>query len=89
MFSDSKPNHVDGWICVYQTGSDVDASMVQNYLESCEIEAQILSKRDSAYNLNVGDMAQIFVYVPADYENEARDVLQQWQSGAAELEQED
>ncbi|TNE74409.1 hypothetical protein EP331_01945 [bacterium] len=89
MFSDPNPNQISGWSCVYSTGSDVDAAMVKNYLESCDLDVQILSKRDSAYSLNVGDMAQIFLYVPAENEKEAREVLEQWQSGEAQIEQED
>lgn len=77
MFSEIKPNEVEGWKCVYTTNTQVDATMVANYLHSLEIEAQILNKRDSAYNFTVGDMAQVFVYVPQDHQKAAEDAIEQ------------
>jgi leucyl aminopeptidase (aminopeptidase T) len=52
--------------------------MAKNYLTNLEIPANILSKRDSAYNLNVGDMALVYVYVPQEYAARANDLINEW-----------
>ena len=89
MFSNQKPNLVEGWICVYSTNTEVDAALISNYLSSCEIENQILSKRDSAYNLNVGDMSNVYVYVPQELEDATMNALKEWEAGETELPEEE
>ncbi|MEO1021348.1 MAG: DUF2007 domain-containing protein [Bacteroidota bacterium] len=66
---------MDDWVCVFETGSDIEANMAKSYLNNLQIPSNILSKRDSAYSLNVGDMALIFLYVPNEYEKKAREAL--------------
>lgn len=85
MYSDPKPNEISGWASVYSTNTEIDASMVANYFEDCGIDTQILSKRDSAYKLTVGDMASVFVYVRVDKLKEAETALEEWKSGQIEI----
>lgn len=80
-----KADEFDDWIVIYQTSTDVDVQMVKNYLEDKGIECQILSKRDSAYNLNVGEMALIYLYVPKVKEQKARDLIEEWNDGSVEI----
>lgn len=75
MFNNTRAPEIEGWVCLAHTASDLEAQMMQNFLQSQEIECQILSKRDSAYSLNVGDMAHVFVYVPVAMADEAREAL--------------
>lgn len=85
MFSELKPSEISGWTCAYSTNTEIDASMVANYLEDCGIDTQILSKRDSAYKLTVGDMACVFVYVQEEKVKETEKALEDWKSGQVEI----
>ncbi len=85
MFSKKKPTDVENWACVYETGTEYDADLAKNYLESRQIDARIISKRDSAFDLNIGDMALIYLYVTKEQEEEAFEAIREWKSGEAEL----
>lgn len=80
MFKDPKPNEIENWSCVLETSTEFEAEMAKNYLNSLKIPSNILSKRDSAYSLNVGDMARVYLYVPTEFEGKARQAIEQWQS---------
>lgn len=76
FFSDSpKPNEIDNWVCVLEASTDLEVEMAKNYLSNLKIPSNILSKRDSAYSLNIGEMAMVYLYVPKEYENKARKAL--------------
>lgn len=76
FFSDTpKPNDIDNWVCVLEANTDLEVEMVKNYLSSLNIPSNILSKRDSAYSLNIGEMAMVYLYVPKEFENKARKAL--------------
>ncbi|MGM0589905.1 MAG: DUF2007 domain-containing protein [Bacteroidota bacterium] len=79
FFGDSKPNEIENWSCIYECSTDYEAEMVKNYLADQQIPANILSKRDSAYSLNVGEMALVYVYVPSEFEERAREAIQKWE----------
>lgn len=80
MFSSSgpKPDQIDNWVCVMERSTEMEIEMAKNYLSNLQIPSNILSKRDSAYSLNVGEMALVYLYVPVDYEKEAREALEEW-----------
>jgi len=72
FFSDSpKPNDIDNWICVMEASTDLEVEMAKNYLSNLKIPSNILSKRDSAYSLTVGEMAMVYLYVPIEYKDKA------------------
>lgn len=75
LFKDPKPDDIDNWVCVLEGSTNLEIEMAKNYLNNMEIPSNILSKRDSAYSLNVGEMALVYLYVPLDYEKEAREAL--------------
>lgn len=85
MFSTPKPDEVEGWVCVYKTNTEYDAQLAKSYLESREIDCRVLSKRDSAFDLNVGEMSLIYVYAPKDMAKEAENAIEEWQEGHSEL----
>jgi hypothetical protein len=85
MFSDINAPKIPGWICVYTTSTELEANMVRNYLESNEIEVQILSKQDSAYALTVGYMAVVFLYVPEEISEKAEKAINEWKDGEIQL----
>ncbi len=76
FFSDSpKPNEIDNWVCVLEGSTDLEIEMAKNYLSNLKIPSNILSKRDSAYSLNVSEMAMVYLYVPVEFEAKARKAL--------------
>lgn len=82
---DNQPSKVPGWTCVYETGAEYDAELVKGYLDSRDIQCTILNKRDSSYNLNVGDMAKIWLYVPDDQVLAAQLALKDWNSASIDV----
>jgi hypothetical protein len=79
IFRDPKPDDIENWSCIYECSTDYEAEMVKNYLANQNIPANILSKRDSAYSLNVGSMALVYVYVPTEFEDRARKAIKAWE----------
>jgi hypothetical protein len=76
FFSDSpKPNDIDNWVCVMEASTDLEVEMAKNYLSNLKIPSNILSKRDSAYSLTVGEMAMVYLYVPVEYKEKALKAL--------------
>lgn len=84
LFQDSKPNDIDNWVCVLESTFDYEVELARNYLSNLKIPSNILSKRDTAYSLLVGDMAQIYLYVPTEFEKKARKVLEALDESNAE-----
>jgi len=78
MINDPKPNEIENWSCVMERGTEIEIEMAKDFLASREIPANILSKRDSSLNLNVGDLALVYLYVPSEYEAQAKEALAEW-----------
>lgn len=81
-----EPKTVDGWISVFSTGTDYEASLVKDRLVDAGITAVIHSRRDHAYNLNVGAMSVIHVIVQPEHRDAAEQVLRSARISDAELE---
>jgi hypothetical protein len=77
-------DHVENWECVYETGTPYEAEMVKNSLQNMEIPCQILSKRDSPFNVNIGDLALIFVYVPIEFADQAREMIENFEAPSSD-----
>ena len=77
MFDGPKPNKIKNWVCVMERSTEYEVGFAKNYLSNLEIPSHILSKRDSAYSLNVGDMALVYLYVPKEFEKRARKALRE------------
>ncbi|MDZ7771359.1 MAG: hypothetical protein U5K31_01235 [Balneolaceae bacterium] len=75
MFEGPDPEEIEDWVCVLEGSTEHEVAMAQNFLANMEIPSNILSKRDSAYSLNVGEMALVYLYVPKEYAAEAREAL--------------
>jgi hypothetical protein len=77
FFSNSpRSNNIDNWVCVLEGSTDLEIEMARNYLSNLKIPSNILSKRDSAYSLNVSEMALVYLYVPKEFEQKARKALE-------------
>lgn len=77
MLKGSNPNKIDNWVCILERGTEHEVNLVKNYLDSQNIPSNILSKRDSSINLNYGELSMVYLYVPEEFEDSARDVLRE------------
>lgn len=75
MFNEPKPNKIDNWVCIKEAGKEYEMEIAKNYLADHDIPASILSKRDSSFSINFGETALVYLYVPKEYEEEARQLL--------------
>ena len=66
----------EDWITVFTTGTDYEADLVRDRLDDSGIPAVVLTQRDHAFNLNVGDLSAVRVMVPPDYADDAVDLIQ-------------
>ena len=76
----------EGWIAVFNTGTDYEADLVRDRLDDAEIPAVVLTQRDHAFNLNVGDLAPVRVMVPPEHAEEAAKLLEAEPPSDKELE---
>ena len=79
------PDNIKDWVCVYESGKEFEADMIRNFLADREIPAHILSKKDSAYQVNFSDLSLIYVYVPVEYEVEAKKALVELENAEIEM----
>lgn len=77
MLKGSSPNTYDNWVCILERGTEYEVQMAKNYLSSLKIPSNILSKRDSSYSLNFGEMSMVYLYVPKEFEKAARLALEE------------
>ncbi len=86
MLKNSEPNKFDNWVCILERGTEYEVQMAKNYLNSLQIPSNILSKRDRSYSLNIGEMSMVYLYVPKEFEDEAREALAELDEDASEEE---
>jgi len=77
----------DDWKSVFSTNLDYEANLVCDRLRDAGLPAVVLNKRDHAYNLTLGDMADIRVMVPAERYDAAKELLNTAPLTDEELEQ--
>lgn len=65
----------EGWTVVFESGTDYEADMVRDRLDDAGIPAIVLTKRDHAWNLTIGDLAAVGVLVPPERAEEALALL--------------
>jgi hypothetical protein len=65
----------EDWVAVFTSGTDYEADIVRDRLDDSGIPAVVLTKRDHAFNLTVGDLASVSVMVPPDRLDEALAIL--------------
>ena len=84
LFEHPKPNEIENWVCVLESGLEFEINLARNYLSNLKIPSNILSKRDTAYSLTVGDMALIYLYVPIEFKKKARKALEELENSEFE-----
>lgn len=75
MLKGASPNKFDNWVCIMERNTEYEIQLAKNYLSSLRIPSNILSKRDSSYSLNIGEMSLVYLYVPKEFEKKARKAL--------------
>jgi hypothetical protein len=75
MFKKSKPNQVDNWICLLERGTEYEVQLIKSYLDSLQIPSNVLSKRDSSFTQSFGELSNVYLYVPKEFEKSARKAL--------------
>lgn len=65
----------EDWTVVLKTSTDFEADLVRDRLDDAGVPAVVLTQRDHAFNLNVGDLAAVHVLVPPDRADEALQVI--------------
>lgn len=75
MIRGSEPNKIKNWVCILERGTEYEVELAKNYLSNLKIPSNILSKRDSSYSLNFGEMSMVYLYVPEEFEAKARKAL--------------
>lgn len=84
---DNDPRTYQDWIAVFNTSTDYEADLLRDRLDAAGIAAVVLTQRDHAFNLNVGDMAPVRVMVRPEDEAAAREVIDEKPFTDAELEE--
>jgi len=77
FFDGPKSSEIKNWVCVMERGTDYEIELARSYLASLQIPSNILSKRDRAYSLNIGETSMVYLYVPVDFEKKARSALKE------------
>lgn len=80
MLKNWKPDDVENWVCIFESGTEYEVDLAKDYLANLNIPSNKLSKRDSAINVNVGDLAHVYLYVPSDFEKKARKAIEEWEA---------
>ena len=77
----------EGWVSAFSCSTDFEADLVRDRLDEAGVSAVVLTQRDHAFNLNVGDLSPVHVMVPPDEAEDAAAVLSQNPLTDEELEQ--
>ncbi len=75
-----------GWVSVFECGTDFEADLVRDRLDEQEISAVVLTQRDHVFNVNVGDLSTVHVMVPPEHEAAARRIVAEAPASDEELE---
>ena len=67
--------NLEGWVTVFTTGTDYEADLVRDRLDDAGLSAVVLTRRDHAFNLTVGELASVWVLVPPSQVEQARQIL--------------
>ena len=67
----------EDWIVVFTTGTDYEADLVRDRLDDAGLKAVVLTQRDHAFNLNVGDLSSVHVLTPPEEASKAYSILRE------------
>ena len=69
------PRTYQDWVAVFNTSTDYEADLLRDRLDAAGIAAVVLTQRDHAFNLNVGDLAPVRVMVKPEDVGAAQEVI--------------
>lgn len=69
------PHTYQDWVAVFNTSTDYEADLLRDRLDAAGIAAVVLTQRDHAFNLNVGDLAPVRVMVRPEDVGAAQEVI--------------
>ncbi len=75
----------EGWSVAFKTGHEYEADLVRDRLDDAGIPAVVLTQRDHAFNLTMGDLASVNVMVPPEHLEEARQIIESAEPSDAEM----
>ena len=75
MFRVKEDKPIDGWLTVFKSSTDYEADIVKDRLVDAGLSAVVLTHRDHAFHLNVGDLAVVRVLVAPEEFDQAKGVL--------------
>lgn len=81
-----EPQRYQDWVVVHDATTDFEADLVRDRLDDHGIPAVVLTQRDHAFNLNVGDLAPVRVMVRPEDLDRARALLAEAPLSDEELE---
>lgn len=81
MFKRSEPNKIKNWVCLLERGTEYEVQLIKSYLDNLHIPSNILSKRDSSFTQNFGELSMVYLYVPKEFEKTARKALNELNEG--------
>ncbi len=67
----------EDWVSVFRTSTDYEADLVRDRLDDSGVPAVVLTQRDHAFNLTVGDLASVHVMVPPEQADRAVSLLEE------------
>lgn len=75
------------WVVVFRSGTDYEADIVRDRLDDAGVPAVVLTQRDHAFNLNVGDLSPVSVMVPPEEAERAARLLESEPFSDADLDE--
>jgi hypothetical protein len=67
----------EDWVSIFRSSTDYEADLVRDRLDDRGIPAVVLTQRDHAFNLTVGDLASVHVMVPPEQADDAVALLEE------------
>lgn len=67
-----------------ERGTDYEVRLAKNYLENENIPSAILSKKDSSLTMTIGEMSMVYLYVPKEFEKQAKKAIREFQHNEME-----
>jgi len=77
-------DRVGNWKLVYITNTQIEAEHFKANLEGAEIPVQVLSQFDTSRGITVGGFAVVKIYVPEEFFDEAKKIIEDIESNSGE-----
>lgn len=73
----------DKIVVVYQVQGRLEAELIKSYLEAYEVPAGLAQESAGmTYGLTFGALGEVDILVPAEYETQAKELLEEYEKGS-------